>query len=137
MALHRTLARQIKRLLGVDEADLPELAQAFGDLARQENLDPATVTALQGLEKFIQRIDESYAQNDRDLDLRSRSLELSSNELTRSNMILTQELASRERSIGMLHEATQRLMAGTEWEWPPGPDDQLEAVAHAHGFPGQ
>ena len=64
---------------------------------------------LGGLSDLLQRVDAAYLQNDRDLDLKTRSLELSSNELTSSNERLRNELASRTRAIDSLRETANRF----------------------------
>jgi hypothetical protein len=83
--MHKLLARQIKRLLGSEEQQLPELLQELLQLSLQPGLSPAAARLLGGLGSFFDRVDGAYEQSDRDLDLKTRSLELSSTELSGSN----------------------------------------------------
>jgi two-component system, sensor histidine kinase and response regulator len=87
--MHKLLARQTKRLLGTDATLLPTVLPAVLEelqgLATVAGLSPAAVQLLGNLGVFLERVDEAYAQSERDLDLKTRSLELSSVELTRTN----------------------------------------------------
>src|SRR5438552_3443650 len=101
--MHSTLTRQLRRLWGVNGADelahLLEKAQAAaGDAA----LDPQLRQVLGRLPALLDKIDSSYDQSDRDLSLRTRSLELSSQELIASNTRLADDLASRNRAIAAM-----------------------------------
>jgi len=109
--MNRTLARQLNRVCGIDSesacAALLEQAQALGG---QADTPPELAGFLAGLPALLLRIDSSYEQAERDLDLRSRSLELSSNELSLTNDLLRTELASRNRVIQSLRVAAVRLL---------------------------
>ncbi|WP_051229275.1 PAS domain S-box protein [Paludibacterium yongneupense] len=107
--MHQTLYRQIKRFWGVDRVD--DLSGLFAEaaaLARQGGVSPALSALLGSLESFTARVDGSYQQYERDLDLRSRSLELSSQELTTLNATLREELLQRDDAI----KALRALAAG-------------------------
>ena len=107
--MHRLLLRQLRRVLGVeDERALHALLAEFDQLAAQ--LAPNTARALTGLGDLIARVDAAYGQNDRDLDLRTRSLELSSAELNRANDKLREELSSRTRAIASLRKTANSLL---------------------------
>ena len=109
--MNRTLARQLHRVCDIDSeracAALLEQAQA---LCGKADTPPELAGFLAGLPALLQRIDGAYEQSDRDLDLRSRSLELSSNELSMTNDLLRTELASRNRVIQSLRVAAVRLL---------------------------
>jgi hypothetical protein len=115
--MHRGLQRQIKRALGLaDESALEEAltaAEAFvadAKVAQQAAL-PADVAAILGnLRAFLGRVDESYEQSDRDLALRTRSLELSSAELNAVNSRLRGDLETRARAAQALRNCPHRLL---------------------------
>jgi PAS domain S-box-containing protein len=126
--MHKLLARQVKRKLGVLEDRLASL------LVECQQADvtglPADVLAvLQGLGALLQSVDEAYQQSDRDLELKTRSLELSSVELTQSNTRLRDELASRTRAIDSLRETARELMASIDTEQTLSADDNLETLS--------
>lgn len=83
--MHKLLARQARRILGTEEAQVPALLQELRQLAGSTQVSPGVARLLNGFEEFLLRVDEAYIQSERDLDLRSRSLMLSSVELTQIN----------------------------------------------------
>ncbi|WP_051958438.1 PAS domain S-box protein [Janthinobacterium sp. RA13] len=109
--MNRTLARQLNRVCAIDSdaacAALLEQAQAQ---CGQAGTPPELASFLAGLPDLLLRVDGAYEQSERDLDLRSRSLELSSNELSMTNDLLRTELASRNRVIQSLRVAAVRLL---------------------------
>ncbi|RQO56264.1 hypothetical protein DBR47_17120 [Paucibacter sp. KBW04] len=127
--MHKLLARQCKRLLGCEEAQLPELLAELQQLAGQNGLSPQAAKALAGMEMFLQRVGEAYEQSDRDLELKTRSLELSSVELSSSNNRLRSELSSRTHAIDSLRETAQGLLRSIDAEPPPLKDDNLESLS--------
>ena len=109
--LHPRLARQLRRTLGL--ADGAEFAAAVAELAllgQRVELSPAAAKVLAGLAPLITRIGQTYGDADRDLELRSRSLELSSEELTRANESLWRDLASRARAEESLRSSANELL---------------------------
>ncbi|MBI4741447.1 MAG: response regulator [Betaproteobacteria bacterium] len=120
--MHKLLARQIKRSLGVDETRLAggsTLLDELERLAENGGVSPEAARLLAGLGEFLGRIDSAYEQTDRDLDLKSRSLELSSSELTQTNERLRSELSSRDRAIGSLRETADGLRRSIGGLAPP------------------
>ncbi|MCV2358413.1 PAS domain-containing protein [Paucibacter sp. TC2R-5] len=111
--MHKLLSRQIKRLLGSDEAQLPALLTELAELAQEPSLSPAAAKLLLGLGGMFERVDGAYEQSDRDLDLRTRSLELSSVELSGAFDRIRKELASRTRAIESLRATAQGLLQST------------------------
>jgi two-component system, sensor histidine kinase and response regulator len=109
--MNRTLARQLSRVCNIDAESaciaLQEQAQAMG---AQADTPPELAAFLAGLPALLLRIDSAYEQSERDLDLRSRSLELSSTELSMTNDRLRTELASRNRVLQSLRVAAVRLL---------------------------
>ncbi len=127
--MHKLLARQIKRILGVEEARLPAVLEEFRCLLEAGTLSEEAARMLGGLEIFFQRVDDAYQQNDRDLELKTRSLELSSVELTETNTRIREELASRTRAIDSLRETAMGLMDFIDLDQSALVDDNLESLS--------
>ena len=77
----------------------------------------------------MQRVDEAYQQSDRDLELKTRSLEMSSLELTAKNNQLREDLASRTRAMESLKQTASDLMASIDMQPSAGQDDNLESLS--------
>ena len=108
--LSKLLARQLRRALMLDHPnqvkDALQLLQEAESPARAE-----LVTRLRpNLSRLISDIDESYRQYERDLDLRSRSLELSSDELMQANNRLHQEALEHQQVVKQLRTTTNQLL---------------------------
>ncbi len=131
--LHKLLARQTRRLLGCEEAQLPQVLDELRTLATRDGLSPEATRLLGGLDTFLQRVGEAYEHSDRDIDLKTRSLELSSVELTATNERLRTELASRTRAIDSLRDTAQELMQSIDAGLPPLRDDNLESLSRLMG----
>jgi PAS domain S-box-containing protein len=127
--MHKLLTRQLKSALGLDPAQLVQVQSELTQFAQSAGLSPAALTVLGGLGGFVQRVEESYLQNDRDLDLKARSLELSSVELTESNARLRMELASRTRAIDSLRSTALGLMEFVDLDATGIMDDNLESLS--------
>jgi PAS domain S-box-containing protein len=127
--MHKLLTRQIKRTLGVDAQGLLKAQQELAQWAAGANLSAEAAGVLSGLDAFLMRVEDSYLQNDRDLDLKARSLELSSIELTESNSRLREELASRTRAIESLRATAMGLMEFIDFDQPALVDDNLEGLS--------
>ncbi len=127
--MHKLLARQVKRALGVEEARVGAVVQELKGLAAVAGLSPDTIALLGGLDTFLSRVDDAYQQNDRDLDLKTRSLELSSLELTETNTRIREELASRTRAIDSLRTTAMGLMSFVDMDQPALVDDNLESLS--------
>ncbi|MBS1144708.1 MAG: response regulator [Proteobacteria bacterium] len=107
--MQKALLRQLKRSLGVgSEADLAELLGTMRTAAA--TADPSLRTALEGFGDFLARVDNSYEQYERDLELRTRSLEISSAELSESNEKLRLSLADRENALRSLRMTVRDLL---------------------------
>jgi two-component system, sensor histidine kinase and response regulator len=107
--MHRGLRRQLKRQLGIDDDQAWEAC-----LAQLQALAPGLPAplgqVLRGLGPLVQQVDEAYDQYERDLELRTRSLMLSSDEMDAANLRLRQELSSRDRAIESLHTTVSNLL---------------------------
>ncbi|TXT29201.1 MAG: PAS/PAC sensor hybrid histidine kinase [Rhodocyclaceae bacterium] len=107
--MQKALLRQLKRSLGIaSEAELAALLNSMSLAAT--TADPALRTALDGFGEFLKRVDSSYEQYERDLDLRTRSLEISSSELSDSNEKLRLSLADRENALRSLRKTVRDLL---------------------------
>ncbi len=127
--MHKLLARQIKSAFGIDRIELQAVQQELTQLAKAQVLSPKALSVLGGLDQFIQRVDESYVQSDRDLDIKARSLELSSVELTESNARLRLELESRMRAIDSLRSTALGLMDFVDLDETGIMNDNLESLS--------
>ncbi|MDP2371320.1 response regulator [Rhodoferax sp.] len=124
--MHKLLARQVKRLLGVDEA---QLEAVLLELTTTSSHSPQAATVLTGLGALLARVDEAYSQSDRDLDLKTRSLQLSSTELTHANDRLRGELAGRLRAIESLRATASSLLASLGGDPAPPTHSSLETLS--------
>ncbi|MGI9133077.1 MAG: PAS domain-containing protein, partial [Rhodoferax sp.] len=127
--MHKLLARQVKRVLGVSEEQLPALYEELGRLAQGGVLSPVAARVFGNLGNFLSRVDEAYQQNDRDLELKTISLELSSVELTQTNSRLREELVSRDRAIDSLRQTARGLLVSIDPEQSVSDDDNLETLS--------
>ena len=128
--MHPTLARQLRRLCGIEGADaLVALAHETTALSGSGHLSPALSTLLAGLPQLLGRVDRTYEQYERDLELRYRSLELSSSELIQANERIRQELAGRDRVLTSLRAAAATLIDPAEQALAAPVGDDLETLA--------
>ena len=128
--MQKSLLRQLKRSLGVgDEAALGELLARLREVS--EGCDPALQQMASGFGEFLERVDASYEQYERDLELRTRSLELSSAELTGSNEKLRLELLGREHALRSLRQVVQGLLpvSGSDHGELFFPDDDIATLS--------
>ena len=130
--MHRGLQRQIKRTLGLtDENGLPALLDSARAAAGLPGLDPGVATLLENFGSLIERVNATYEQSDRDLDLRTRSLELSSNELNEANGKLRADIQARVRALQALRSTVGGLLGrqSTDNDAVPGGADELELLS--------
>jgi PAS domain S-box-containing protein len=107
--MQKSLLRQLKRSMGIgSESELADLLAAME--AGATSADPALQGILKGFGDLLARVDASYEQYERDLDLRTRSLELSSSELSESNEQLRLSLAAREHALRSLRKTLRDLL---------------------------
>ncbi|QWT45184.1 hybrid sensor histidine kinase/response regulator [Azospira inquinata] len=111
-ALHRLLLRQLRRTLGVaDEEECRSLLAELLELGARRDTPPRLAVAMAGLEGLFQAVSTAYAQSERDLTLRTRSLDLSSQELVSANDRLRQDLETRQGAMDSLGQTVNRLLA--------------------------
>ncbi len=129
--MHKLLARQTRRVLGLDEDSAAQVLQELRALGQKEStgISPQAAKVLAGLEEFLARVDAAYVQSDRDLELKTRSLELSSAELTETNRRIREELASRTRAIESLQQTAMALMSAVDIEESAFKYDDLESLS--------
>ncbi|MBK9237447.1 MAG: response regulator [Rhodoferax sp.] len=124
--MHKLLARQVKRLLGVDPAQLDAVLQ---ELVPTTGHSPQAANVLAGLRAFLDRVDDAYGQSDRDLELKTRSLQLSSTELTQANNRLRGELEGRLRAIESLRATAASLLTSLGGDPAPTTHSSLETLS--------
>jgi diguanylate cyclase (GGDEF)-like protein/PAS domain S-box-containing protein len=101
------LVRQLKRYLGLaDEDALRPLLEQLRDRAQD---DPALTRLTAGLLPLIDAVEDAYQQYDRDVALRARSLDLSSQELYAINQRLAEEVRQRQDALDTLTLTAERL----------------------------
>ena len=127
--MHKLLTRQIQRALGVDEQSLATVLAELAQLGANGAVSPHAAGLLGGFGTLLKRVDEAYQQSDRDLELKTRSLELSSVELTESNARLREELGSRTRAIESLRSTAMGLMDFVDFDQPELHGDNLESLS--------
>jgi PAS domain S-box-containing protein len=106
------LNRQLRRLFSIDGSEsLDNLLTALSDNPpKDENYD--LIRRLHSrFGDFLQQVDEAYLYANRDLELRSRSLELSSQELSLVNTRLAKEVDAQRRAINALKTMAVNLSA--------------------------
>ena len=127
--MHKLLTRQIRRTLGVDEARLSGVLDELRALSSQAGLSPEAVGFLAGVGDFLSRVDAAYVQNDRDLRLVTRGLDLSSQELLQANNRLRAELARSRRAMDSLRETANGLIRSDDAQSKMVEDDSLESLS--------
>ncbi|CBS91102.1 PAS domain S-box protein [Azospirillum lipoferum] len=133
--MHRLLQSQFKRVLGLQSAEAAESVLAeLRALAGQAGLSPEAARMLDSLPALFGRIGQSYEQADRDLTLRARSLQLSSEELADANERLRREAAAQAHAIRRLRGVANSLLrADGRPELPDSadssPTDSLERLS--------
>jgi PAS domain S-box-containing protein len=124
--MHPTLARQLRRLCGVENEE--QLTERLAQLSSAQ-VSPEVMQLASGLQEFVSRVNSTYEQNDRDLDLRSRSLEESSTELNSINDKLRAENISHNRVLNSVHHALNKLLESSETNLQLPDKDDLEGLS--------
>jgi PAS domain S-box-containing protein len=132
---HKTLQRLIRKYCGIESIHtLNTLLEQHAPVINA-HLPPELQTLLLQLPQFIQRIDANFCQFERDSELRTRSLELSSIDLSQANARLNHELEERNRaiaSLGALAQTATGHKSATKTSRKNIPDDQnLIALSEA------
>jgi PAS domain S-box-containing protein len=127
--MHKLLARQFKKVLGIEESRLDDVLLQLRTLAQTPGSSNEVVGILSNLGTFLQRVDDTYTQSDRDLELKARSLQLSSVELSYTNDRLRHELESRTEAINSLRQTANSLLQSGDTAMAPLEDDSLESLS--------
>ena len=127
--MHKLLARQLRRR-GVVASE-ETLAAAMREIAAlgAAGLSEDAARLLSGLAGLLGEIDASYAQFDRDVELRRRSLEISSVELMDANEKLRADAADRQRALDALRRAANRMLVQAGIAKLVEDDANLEALS--------
>ena len=109
--MQRLLQRQLTRALKLPEQQ--ELEGLLRDLS-QAQLDPSVPDSvrrlLHGFGDFLVRVESTYLQHDRDQELRTRSLDLSSEELIQANERLQQIAQAQAQVVQSLRTTANELL---------------------------
>jgi signal transduction histidine kinase/DNA-binding response OmpR family regulator len=117
---NRALQRQLRRSLGLDsEEAVAALLSALADAA-----SPPLRELSARLPTFLTVVGDTYTQLEREVDLRTRSLEVSSEELFAANERIRREYEAQNRALSVLRETTREL-AGDDAADPADPQDLL------------
>ena len=129
--MHATLARQLKRVLD----RLPEATQVaeldqLRTFLEAHGAPPELQKLADGLPDLLGRVEQTYNQFERDLDLRTRSLKISSDEFIRVNTTLREELIARENAISELKVLVSRLRQDVSSTDEVAPGNDLALLVH-------
>ncbi len=103
----KTLSRQLRRSFGSD--DVAEIVAQLRSIPA-DGVDPGDPDAPHArLSRLLAQVDDAYAQYERDLALRTRSLELSSQELLQANDTLRRDADAQRRAIEQLKSTADHL----------------------------
>jgi two-component system sensor histidine kinase/response regulator len=122
---NKRLARQLRQALRLDGPEA--LGRLIASLAASP--EPALAALADQLPHLLEKVADSYVQYDRDLDLRTRSMELSSEELHGVNERLRLEGLSQQLVLTALQDTTRELMADLGLRPQPGANQDLLALA--------
>lgn len=124
---HKQLVRQVRRAFGV--ASEKALQDLLGEVAAGGHAPLA-----HGIASLLDAIHHSYEQYDRDLQVRTRMLDISSEELLSANAQLRAEAARQREVLRSLQASVQRLTFDTGGAPDPAPadaDHDLLGLTHA------
>jgi PAS domain S-box-containing protein len=126
--MQKNLLRQLKRTIGVScEAELADLlASLKADSAKAA---PQLRGILEGFGELLKRVDASYEQYERDLELRTRSLDISSTELSAANEQLRLSLSGREHALRSLRKTVRDLVPSMEGETDRLDEEDISALS--------
>lgn len=107
-AKNHLLRRQVKRQLGVSEADVLPVLDELRTLSEQPTVSAPARHVMCQLGELLTAVSTAYDQSDRNLELRSRSLELSSSELMSANQRLMNQAGRLAQEV---KKATAEIFA--------------------------
>lgn len=124
--MHTTLIRQLRRFCAIENEE--QLVRAIAELAAVAPT-PEAQALTQGLTTLLQRVSLTYEQNDRDLELRSRSLEVSSQELHSINSRLMEKNERHDRVLSSVRAAMGQLISQHNENTPLPDENDLEGLS--------
>ena len=128
--MHATLARQLRRNCHIDSPErLAAVHAELAALAARGVLSAQAAAYVDGMPLLIERVNSTYHQNARDLELRALSLQLSSDELTNANRRMREDLGSRNRVLASLRDAADNLLTADQSERTLADDNDIEALS--------
>ena len=128
--MHKLLARQLRRKAAIgNDAQWKQALTELAALAGEPWLPPQAAQILDALPALFAEVDNTYSQFDRDLELRRRSLEVSSAELMHLNQQLRAEAAGRQRALDTLRDAANQLLRGAGLPELSGDNTNLESLS--------
>ncbi|MBF0124581.1 MAG: response regulator [Magnetococcales bacterium] len=128
--MHRLLQRQIKRLFDqVEPEQLIELLGRLHALVSQHTQDPQLLAITAALPKFLQRVSSTYETHEREEELHTRSLQLSSEELHSANLRLQRDAAVKGEVIATLRQTANELLRASGRAQLAEEEDNLADVA--------
>ena len=108
------LKRQIKKTLGIEsDEQLSEVIKWLRDLDSFVKIPSDAQGVLTNLHSLLDIVDETYYQNERDTKLKIRSLELSSEELNKSNELLLAESLKQKKILDSLKKIAKKLLVNS------------------------
>src|SRR5919112_1184448 len=124
---HKQLVRQVRRAFGVtSEKELLGLLVSIAQRGDKALAD--------GIAELLESTQRNYEQYDRDLQVRTRMLDISSEELMSANAQLRAEGARQREVLRSLQASVQRLtfdVGGAADPLPPDGDHDLLVLTHA------
>ncbi|MBF0131910.1 MAG: PAS domain-containing protein [Magnetococcales bacterium] len=112
--MNRLLKRQVRRAFGfVEPGEFEQAMIGLRDIIRRTACDKAVSALAEGLEDFFDRVEATYEQSERDLQLRNRSLQISSAELDSANRRLRAEADRQAIAIHALRQTSNDLLTST------------------------
>jgi len=108
--LNLLLERQLRRAFNIDDKLPIELWLESLTSEKQSSNNLSDTNIKQGLAKLIPRIEEAYAFHERDIKLRDRSLQISSEELIEVNKRIRQEYNDQQKVVETLRLAVNQLL---------------------------
>ena len=119
--MHKLLARQLRRKAGIGSDEI--FARAVREVARlavEPGLSEPVAQLLAGMPGLLSDVDTTYHQFDRDLELRQRSLGISSRELLDANERLRADGVSRQETLRQTEERLTLALTAADnviWDW--------------------
>jgi signal transduction histidine kinase len=128
--MHKLFARQLRRKAGIaSEEAFARALREVDTLVAGSEISAETAGFLKALPEVFSEVEKSYVQIDRDLELRRRSLEISSQELLDANSLLRADSASRQRAYDSLLDAANRMLAGSDMPVIARGEADIEALS--------